>query len=300
MLRWRLLLGVLFVLILVALFWIDHLIESTASVSGVVLILLALLCVGATTREVLDLLEAGGIRPLRWVVHLGNQFILLVSWTACFAVHTRPYVTIGEKLADRGCQWPSPSGWMLLALAAGVILAFVAEMHRFQKPGGVTINLSGAVFTMTYVGVMLGFLVLIRMGWGVMAVASVIVVVKMTDTGAYTIGRLFGRNKMAPGLSPGKTIEGAVGGLVFACFGSWLVFYLMEAETSVLGWITYGLLVGMAGMAGDLAESLIKRDVEKKDSSLWMPGFGGVLDILDSILLAAPVSYALWAFGIVG
>ena len=66
------------------------------------------------------------------------------------------------------------------------------------------------------------------------------------------------------------------------------------------GWIVFGLLVGAAGMVGDLAESLLKRDVGVKDSSTWMPGFGGVLDILDSLLLSAPVAWFCWATGIVG
>jgi phosphatidate cytidylyltransferase len=67
-----------------------------------------------------------------------------------------------------------------------------------------------------------------------------------------------------------------------------------------LGWLIYGILLGGAGMLGDLAESLLKRDVGRKDSSDWLPGFGGVLDIVDSLLLAAPVAWACWRFGLVG
>ncbi len=66
------------------------------------------------------------------------------------------------------------------------------------------------------------------------------------------------------------------------------------------GWIIFGLLMGCVGMLGDLAESLLKRDVGCKDSSAWMPGFGGVLDILDSLLLSAPIAWLCWSLGIVG
>jgi phosphatidate cytidylyltransferase len=139
--------------------------------------------------------------------------------------------------------------------------------------------------------------------------ASMIIIVKLGDTGAYTVGRLCGRHKMAPRLSPGKTLEGAAGAILFSCAGAWLCFHVLGL-TSIspywkstpnipAGWWIYGLCLGVAGMFGDLAESLIKRDVGQKDSSTWMPGFGGILDILDSLLLAAPVAWFCWALGIV-
>jgi phosphatidate cytidylyltransferase len=72
-----------------------------------------------------------------------------------------------------------------------------------------------------------------------------------------------------------------------------------EASTAGVGWLIYGAIIGFTGMMGDLAESLLKRDAGVKDSSRWMPGFGGVLDVLDSILFAAPVAFLLWAAGVV-
>ena len=97
---------------------------------------------------------------------------------------------------------------------------------------------------------------------------ALVVVVKLGDIGAYTVGRLIGRHKMAPYLSPGKTIEGAVGGLVFACLGAgpgslvWLLPRVVDGTIARLDWLDpFGIVVGMAGMLGDLAESLLKRDV---------------------------------------
>jgi phosphatidate cytidylyltransferase len=137
-----------------------------------------------------------------------------------------------------------------------------------------------------------------------LALVSMIVVVKLGDTGAYTVGRLIGRHKMAPTLSPGKTWEGTCGGLLCAWVGAWL---MLEIVPPAIGWhdgsnalrgipnfIAYGLIVGIAGIVGDLAESLLKRDAGVKDSSTWMPGMGGVLDVLDSMLAAAPVAYLFW------
>jgi phosphatidate cytidylyltransferase len=153
---------------------------------------------------------------------------------------------------------------------------------------------------MVYVGVMLRFAVLLRLECGVGAIASWIITVKMGDVGAYTVGRLIGRHKLCPRLSPGKTIEGAVGAVVFTCAGAWASLAWLAPAVMARhpwAWLPYGLVLGIAGMLGDLAESMLKRDVGLKDSSRWMPGFGGVLDILDSLLLSAPVAWLCWSLG---
>lgn len=208
-----------------------------------------------------------------------------------------------------GAQWKTAafaSVHALLAIAAGVLIAFVGEMLRFKLPGGHLINLTGAVFAIVYVGLLGSFLVMLRIAYGVPALVSMIVVAKLCDVGAYTVGRLIGRHKMAPSLSPGKTIEGAIGGIAFAILGAWLsvavLFPLATGEPSQTTWVgvvVYGLAVGLAGMLGDLAESLIKRDVMRKDSGTNVPGFGGFLDVYDSLLLAAPVAFGLWAFHVI-
>jgi phosphatidate cytidylyltransferase len=192
--------------------------------------------------------------------------------------------------------------WMLLAVAAAVVLVLVAEMARYRSPGGATAAAAISVFTVVYVGLMIAFAVRLRVEWGLAALASLLVVVKASDIGAYTVGRLVGRHKMSPRISPGKTLEGAAGAVAFACLASWLCSFALDGDglASAWGWIVYGTLLAGAGMAGDLAESLLKRDVGRKDSSLWLPGFGGVLDMVDSVLLAAPVAYTCWRFGLVG
>lgn len=195
---------------------------------------------------------------------------------------------------------------ILLAIAAGILIAFVGEMLRFKQPGGNIINLTGAIFAIVYIGLLGSFMVVLRIAYGIMAVVSMIVVTKLCDVGAYTVGRLIGKHKMAPSLSPGKTIEGGLGGMFFAVFGAWLstsvLFPLASgrpSQTTLVGMIVYGIAVGVAGAIGDLAESLIKRDVMRKDSGTHVPGFGGFLDIFDSLLIASPVAFALWAFHVV-
>jgi phosphatidate cytidylyltransferase len=135
-----------------------------------------------------------------------------------------------------------------------------------------------------------------------------LIVVKAGDTGAFTVGKLIGRNKLAPALSPRKTVEGAFGALAFAAIAAWITFTWLlpwiakshERSTPWWAWLAFGLLVGAAGMLGDLAESLMKRDVGTKDSSTWLPGLGGVLDVIDSVLLAAPAAWFFWTSRVVG
>jgi phosphatidate cytidylyltransferase len=151
-----------------------------------------------------------------------------------------------------------------------------------------------------------------------MAVATLVLFVKIGDTGAYTTGRLFGKHKMTPTLSPGKTWEGAFGAITWAALAAVAVWYFWVPKLDAtdqhflndsfwssaklggcLRWIAFGVIMAICGMLGDLAESLIKRDLGRKDSSSWVPGFGGVLDILDSILFVGPVAYLCWLMNLI-
>lgn len=289
MLRWRLLLGTIFIAAVAGLCWLD----VNGSRPGAWLLPLALLITVLASGELLWMFSARQLHPLACVIYVGNlAIVLMASLPTLFGWHA---------------AW-GPWGCPVVALAASVIIALIGEMRRYTGPGAVSERLGLAVFSLCYVGVLMAFVVQIRFlgpngSWGLPALASMLIVVKMCDIGAYTVGRLIGRHKMAPVLSPGKTIEGAIGGIVFACGASWAVFHWLKSTggmtefktASSLGWLIFGLAVGIAGMVGDLAESLLKRDLGRKDSSPWMPGFGGVLDLLDSILVAAPVAYVCWS-----
>ncbi len=293
MLRWRLVLGVLFIAALAGLMWLDHHAQTT----GLWLLGLALVAGLGGANEVVELLKSGGLRPRAAVIYGGT---LLVVASNAIPLLWRP---VPESQALARAAWP------LLAFMLVVLLAFVGEMRRYQKPGGVIVNVALAVFGVAYIGLTLSFCAQLRIlggrDAGLVALAALVIVVKMGDTGAYTVGRLFGRHKMTPLLSPGKTWEGFAGGMAFALVGSWLAFHLLpramrfELPQTSWNWVVFGLAVGVAGVLGDLAESLLKRDMGRKDSSTWMPGFGGLLDLLDSILFAAPVAYLVWYAGLI-
>src|SRR5207249_10685375 len=130
----------------------------------------------------------------------------------------------------------------------------------------------------------------------VLAMAMTIFIPKCCDTGAYTFGRLIDRLKMAPAISHGKTWEGLAGGMTTAVVAALVLNRLGpvlpgDGVLSDVAAAGFGLTVGGAVVLGDLAESLIKRQYRQKDASHAMPGFGGVLDVVDSIVFAAPVAY---------
>jgi len=301
MLRWRLLLGSLIVAALVALCWLDY----RATVPGMFLLPLAVLAALMGTQEILALAARAQLHPLRWTVYAGNVLLVFGSWLLMLQA-TIQYGLDLKILEDPVVQIGTALG-VLLALGVSILLIVIGEMWRYEKPGGNIANIAAGVFAIVYIGLMLSFAVQMRLSCGIGSLAAWVIVVKMGDTGAYTVGRLIGRHKIAPLISPGKTIEGAFGDLAFSCLGAWIAFECIIPFTTPAyvgrgpwwGWIVFGLLVGVAGMIGDLVESLMKRDVGVKDSSTWLPGFGGVLDILDSLLLSAPVAWICWATGLV-
>jgi phosphatidate cytidylyltransferase len=303
MLHWRLILGTLIIAALGGLCRLDH----TAWLPGTWLMPLAVVLAILSAAELSQLMEAGGTPPMAWIVYCGNVLIVLSNWIPVILVKWNFW----ESSGDGRLSWQQSmalTAWPLAALTICTLALFINEMCLFQKPGRAIANMASSVFSLIYVGLLFSFLVQLRFACGVGALLSLIIVVKMGDTGAYLVGRLMGRHKMTPVLSPGKTIEGAVGAILFACLGAWLCWRFLLPSMNIAGitsgpywsWIPFGIFVGIAGIFGDLAESLIKRDVGSKDSSTWLPGFGGVLDILDSLLFAAPVGWVFWILGSAG
>lgn len=293
MLRWRLVSAAIIVAVLSGLFWLDY--SWNFDRPGIWLVPVTLLIAGLAVAEMLDLLAAAKLTPSAAAAYGGT---LLVVAASC-APSAWPQYPLNCPLGKLG--------WSLSALALAVTIAFCAEMRRYREPGGSILNVALGVLVVAYVGLSLSFISALRLqgdnASGMAALLSLIIVVKLADTGAYAFGRTFGRHKLIPVLSPGKTVEGAIGGIATACLASWLSFtylfpWLFGPEHGTTPWwasLTYGLVLAIAGMIGDLAESLLKRDVGRKDSSRWLPGLGGVLDILDSLLLAAPPAFLCWA-----
>jgi phosphatidate cytidylyltransferase len=197
---------------------------------------------------------------------------------------------------------PNPWPWVVAILTGLVLIVFLYEMAHFEGSGRSVERMALTLWVVTYLGLLPCFFAQLRWMYsgsrassGSIALALTIFVPKSGDTGAYFIGRLLGRHSMAPVLSPKKTLEGAAGGLAAAVLAAVLIDRLGPVPLLHKDWlleIGFGLVLGLAGMLGDLAESLIKRDCQSKDAAHTVPGFGGVLDIVDAILFAAPAAYA--------
>jgi phosphatidate cytidylyltransferase len=293
MLRTRLWMGALLIGLVSAVLWLDP-----APAYPFLLLLVGLLAI-LSSIEMEHLIGAAYGVPA-WQLLLSVLAVVVSSWP--------------PRLMGR-------DPWLcVLATFAGVVLAaFLWEMARFApvepagaeetaaakaasggKPGDVVVRLALVVWTTAYLGLLPTFLVQLR--WAGSAEQAdpigplllAIFVPKCCDIGAYFTGRLLGRHRMAPVLSPKKTWEGLVGGLVLSMLTAAAINRSLDVlpggDLAALG---FGLSVGLAGTLGDLAESLIKRSCRQKDAGALVPGFGGVLDVIDAILFAAPVAY-LW------
>lgn len=187
---------------------------------------------------------------------------------------------------------------LLLTLALSLIVVIIAETFRFQKDfSKLLAGLGVTVFGVIYIAFLGGFLIATRVGFENIPGLSTklllffFAVIFGSDSGAYFAGRAFGKHKLAPAISPGKTIEGLIGGLlaaaVIAAACSWSFF----PELNVWFAIGLGTVMAAVGVLGDLAESAMKRGSGTKDAANILPGHGGLLDRLDSLLLNAPILY---------
>ncbi len=183
----------------------------------------------------------------------------------------------------------------------GVALGWVLLEQMFRRgPEGIFTHVGAAMLGIAYLGI--PFLLLQRlaeMERGGQLLLVFIAAVKFSDITAFIGGKLFGRNKLCPSISPGKTWEGFAASFIGAIGGSFLFTWLPTTWGAVppfAGWwqpAVWGLILGPLGVLGDLAESCLKRAAGAKDSGHSMPGFGGILDILDALIIAAPVAYLL-------
>ena len=182
-------------------------------------------------------------------------------------------------------------GVEILLMSLLIVIGALAVASGVPRPG-VLHDAGASALAVLYIGLPLGALAAIRASAGREAILLLMGAIVVSDTAQYYCGRAFGRRPLAPSISPKKTREGAIGGLVFGTAtmiagGLWIF-----PDTDVVVLVLVGASIAALGMVGDLFESLLKRSAGVKDSSHIIPGHGGVLDRIDSWLFAAPVYYA--------
>ena len=288
---------------MVLVLWADFSLGQSASFgrSGVLLAILSVIISTAAADEFHRLWKGTNCHP-SWLMMVGAAVMVAMS-------------NIPVMWKDYPADCPiGKLGWTLSGIGAAVLIAFVYEMRTFDpklihedsKRGDVATRIAKSSLAFVYIAMLFGFVLSHRQiqdnnHLGVAAIVLIIATAKLSDAFAYFVGKSIGSRKIAPKLSPNKTVEGAIGAIVGGIVGAAIVVFLVSPYiinvTIPKPWwwfLIYGVAVTLAGMVGDLAESLLKRDAQIKDSSSWLPGLGGVLDVIDSLVFAAPVSFVIW------
>ncbi len=285
MLGQRLVVGPILVLTLVGLLLLDLKLGAGAPI----LAALASVLVARAAWEYCQLVNVRTIRAdWRFVATFGVA-TLLSNWI--------PHWT------SAGAQGPE-FGWPLLVFSLSLVGLFAKEMYQFETPGATVESMGAEVLGLAYVAIFTSATAQLRwVGGGELyyiPLVSVMVISKCGDVAAYFAGHAIGGAKLCPRLSPGKTIAGGIGAIVGGTLGGWAwlhwgILKLTDFQPGPLyALLLYGVVMSLSGMAGDLAESLIKRDVSKKDAPPLFPGFGGLLDVLDSVIFCGPIALLLW------
>jgi phosphatidate cytidylyltransferase len=179
--------------------------------------------------------------------------------------------------------------WELLFIVLALFFLLLMQFKR-RDSSGVIVDISTTLFGILYVSWFFSFIIKIRYLFGGLGfLAALLLITKLGDIGAYLVGSRWGRLPLMPHISPKKTVEGALGGLIFSVLGALISKSFLPFGYGQLLLIAIGL--GVLGQLGDLSESLLKRDCQIKDSGSIFPGMGGVLDQIDSLLFTAPVFY---------
>ena len=270
--------------------WTGHLIVvdgKQIGIAGIGLLLLLLAVLPLATYELAQLFAAEKVRPYRSLASTGSALLILHAFFTQFD-DFRPYAT---------------SSLAFIVVFVMLLAAFIRALGKHTQEA--ILRMAGTVLSTLYLGGLAWFLMAMRVKHSPHFQGSTIIIlmillsVKFTDIGAYFGGRALGRRKLIYWLSPGKTWEGLICGMFTAGLIAMACARFINTEGGyALPWwkgFCFGVVIGGIGQVGDLLESLMKRDAEVKDSGKLIPGFGGVLDVIDSPLLAAPFAYLIFS-----
>lgn len=252
------------------------------------------------------------IPPVLALVLLATPFWFLVTLGAIGSVCMYEYLRLTERMGMSGSDWYAYAGfWALLlalrqdlsvvpVLSALVLFGFTLSMWRPAPVADRTRGLMANLLGIIYLAFCLYPALPVRFHFGDQAGRQWLVLMLATvwagDTMALLVGRRWGRHPFSPMISPRKTNEGALGGLLGGTAAAVALKYLAFGNLALYHVVVASLLIGMSGQLGDLAESMLKRAAGVKDSSGLIPGHGGMLDRIDSLLFALPITYYIMLF----
>jgi phosphatidate cytidylyltransferase len=259
-------------------------------ICGVGLFLLLMLLLPLATQELATLLTKEKVRPYRGIAGIGSGLLTLHAFLTQFG-------------------WFQQIAASTLAFVLVLVMILAAARRAWGRNSQEAItHMAGTVLAMLYLGGLAWFLLALRVKHSVYpegfhgstaVIFMILLVVKFADIGAFFVGSAIGRHKLIPWLSPKKSWEGLAGGLATSAVVGLVCSRIWSAELPTISSapkaLIFGAIIGAVGQVGDLLESLMKRDAGVKDSGQLIPGFGGLLDIIDSPLLAAPVAYLLFS-----
>jgi phosphatidate cytidylyltransferase len=262
-------------------------VDYAGGIGGVGLVILLFFICPIAVQEITVLFTAERVRPYRVIAAVGSSLLVVHAFLTQFP----PFRPIAAS--------------SLAFIIVFIMLAAALRRAWMKETQEAILRMAGTVLATLYLGGLAWFILAIRVKHSAhgtfhgttWTILSILLMVKSTDIGAYFGGRALGRHKLIPWLSPGKTWEGLFCGLIVAglagalCSGGgrWL-----PGVSWTKGFV-FGVVIGGIGQLGDLLESMMKRDAEVKDSGSSIPGFGGILDVTDSPLLAAPFAYLLFS-----
>lgn len=291
--RERLIYGPVMIAALVGGLWLDEAIAAAHGPRGVVVFAIVFVLAMLGAGELAGIVRSKGVVVSRALLSFAATLGLVAMWPASYSFFLGKVSFLGVA-ASLSVVIPT--------LATLVLVLSMVWGVRHRSPQGI-IGVSGsALLAFVYLGLMLGFIPAFRAEHSAWALLWVLLVIKSCDIGAYFTGKSIGKHKMIPWLSPGKTWEGLAGGVVLAMVVATLGLLAYRSALGVaLAPVWFGPIAGavfaVLGQVGDLMASALKRDAGLKDSGHSIPGFGGVLDVIDSPLLVVPVAY--WALALV-
>ncbi len=284
MLKHRLPTGAALIALAILIAWLDQWIESKWSIRGLALAVAAAPLLTLAALELSTMLRAVGTRIPRGLAGasaLAGFLTGAVSAMSSAGADTRFLIT------------PLLALWLIVTLVC-------VSWHR--RTEGALLGAAGAVLIFAYLGLIPAYFLVLRQHTTAWTLMSIILIVKSCDMGAYFTGRAIGRRKLIPWLSPGKTWEGLIGGVVVSAGVAALISWIgrsgggsewLAFPVSPIPALALGAALALIGQFGDLAASLFKRDSGLKDASATLPGLGGVLDVIDSLIFAAPAAHWL-------